>query len=407
MHRGFWTAALVSLAFLGCESQDADTGSASPSATWDSAGIRVVELSGLDRPPAGWRLASEPEVVIGTLDGPPTQQLFSVFDAARLPDGRILVANSGTFELRVYSPEGQHLSSFGAEGDGPGEFRSLWRIDVVGGDSTYVWDQRAMRVSVLDLDGRFARSFQLAVPGERSVPRYQMSFDDGSCLVGVTRFTSGPLKDRSVSTTSTTLMHYDSDGQPVDTIVTISNEPTYRIMHPDGQGISFFPLPFAPGGTWALEGMRIHEGTGETYEIRTYNQVGQLTRILRAPIAPARITDALLESYVAERLAASSDDEEWQDLLRSAYADTPRPDVGRVFDALATDTDGQLWVRRTAMPRDSLRRWDVFGREGRHVAQVHIPVALRVQEFGSDYVLALRRDDLDAEQVVLFRLEKP
>lgn len=151
----------------------------------------------------------------------------------------------------------------------------------------------------------------------------------------------------------------------------------------------------------------MHEGTGETYEIRTYDQLGQLTRILRASIAPIRITDALLESYVVERLAASSDDEEWQDLLRSAYADMPHPDVGRVFDALATDTDGRLWVRRTAMPRDSLRRWDVFGREGRHVAQAHIPVALRVQEFGSDYVLAIRRDDLDAEQVVLFRLDKP
>jgi hypothetical protein len=407
MHRGFWSAILVNLSCLGCGSPDASPENASVFVTRDSAGIRIVELSDLDRPPADWRLASEPQVVIGSLDGLPTQQLFSVFDAARLPDGRILVANSGTFELRVYSPEGQHLSSIGAEGDGPGEFRSLWLIDVVGGDSIYVWDQRAMRVSVLDLDGRFARSFQLAVPGERSVPRYQMSFNDGSCLVGVTRFASGPLKDRSVSTASTTLMHYDSEGQPIDTIVAIPNEPTYRIMHPDGQGISFFPLPFAPGGTWALEGMRIHEGTGETYEIRTYDQLGQLTRILRAPIAPIRITDALLESYVAERLAASSDDEEWQDLLRSAYADMPHTDVGRIFDALATDTDGRLWVRRTSMPRDSLRRWDVFGREGRHAAQAHIPVALRVQEFGSDFVLAIRRDDLDAEQVVLFRLEKP
>lgn len=103
MHRGFWSALLVSLSCLGCESPDASPENASVFATRDSAGTSIVELSDLDRPPADWRLASEPEVIIGSLDGPPTQELFSVFDAARLPDGRILVANS---RLRASRPIG-------------------------------------------------------------------------------------------------------------------------------------------------------------------------------------------------------------------------------------------------------------------------------------------------------------
>jgi hypothetical protein len=52
-----------------CDESPADE-SASVSATRDSAGISIVELYNLDRPPADWRLASEPEVVIGSLDGP-------------------------------------------------------------------------------------------------------------------------------------------------------------------------------------------------------------------------------------------------------------------------------------------------------------------------------------------------
>lgn len=206
---------------------------------------------------------------------------------------------------------------------------------------------------------------------------------------------------------STTLMRFGPEGQPLDTIVVVDNEPTYRLVHSGGRGFSFFPLPFAPGGTWALYGMRVHEGTGKSYEIRTYDQAGGLIRILRAPIVPARVTDALLDSYVAERLAASSGDEEWQDLLRSAYSAMPHPDVARVFDELATDADGRLWVRRTKMPQDSLYHWDVFDPEGRPVAQALIPATLRVREFGSDFVLALRRDELEVEQVVLFSLQKP
>lgn len=398
---------LALLTWVGCGGDEDLSQAPVRHSVRDSAGVEVVSVDGLDNPDAVWRIDPAPEVVIGELEGPPTQQLFNVIDATVLPDGRIAVANSGTFELRFFGPQGNYLASVGGEGDGPGEFRSLSAVDVVEGDSIYVWDQRAMRVSVLNVHGNFVRSFQLTAPEERSFPRYWTSLLDGSCLVRVSDIAEGMPEDRSVGHGSTTLMHYTSRGQPVDTIVSVPNEPMYRLIHSGGRGISFFPLPFAPGGTWASEGMKVYEGTGETYEIRTYDQTGHLVRILRAPVAPAHVTDALLESYAAERLAASSEDKEWQELLRAAYADMPHPDVARIFDALAADATGRLWVRRTPMPRDSLRHWDVFDPEGRYVAQAVIPSELRVREIGADYVLALRRNDLDVEQVVLFRFRKP
>lgn len=405
--RRFYVVAVAFLAFYGCSGGDEHTNTAASYTVRDSAGIQLVSVHGLDHPPAIWQLSRMPQADIGVLEGSPEQQLFDVYDATRTPDGRIVVANSGTFELRFYSSEGDHLLSVGGEGDGPGEFRSLSLIDAVGKDSIYVWDQRAMRVSVLDMSGRFARSFNLTAPEERSFPRYWTSLQDGSVLVQVSSVSEGMPEDRTVGQSSTTLMHYNSEGQPLDSVTVVENEPYYRVVHPGGGGISFFPLPFAPSSSWAVAGTQIHVGTGQTYEVHTFDARGHLTRILRAPVAPPRVTDAIMKSYVAARLDASTGDEEWKDLLRSVYADIPQPKFASVFDALATDVDGRLWIRRTPMPGDTLTRWDVFDRDGRPVARTLIPASLRVREFGSDYVLALRRGDFDAEQVVLFRLKRP
>ncbi len=95
---------------------------------------------------------------------------------------------------------------------------------------------------------------------------------------------------------------------------------------------------------------------------------------------------------------------QWRELLKDAFAAMPRPERARVFDALEVDDDGWLWVRRTPLPGDSLNRWDVFDPEGVFVAQALIPASLRVRQIGLDYVLAIRRDEWDLEQVVVYRL---
>ena len=48
-----------------------------------------------------------------------------------------------------------------------------------------------------------------------------------------------------------------------------------------------------------------------------------------------------------------------------------RPEAARVYDALTTGGDGQLWVRRTPMPGDTVRQWDVFDEAGRYVARLN------------------------------------
>ncbi len=85
----------------------------------DSAGVTIVG----NGPVSGSALFATvdplPAVEIGRIDGPLEYQLFRVVSAHRLRDGRLVIANAGSHELRFYGADGRHLVSAGAEGEAP------------------------------------------------------------------------------------------------------------------------------------------------------------------------------------------------------------------------------------------------------------------------------------------------
>ena len=88
----------------------------------DSAGVRLV-LNHLPDGPlgtGGLSLDAEPMLEIGTFEGDALYQLYRVGGARRLADGRIVVANAGSFEVRVYGADGRYERAWGREGGGPG-----------------------------------------------------------------------------------------------------------------------------------------------------------------------------------------------------------------------------------------------------------------------------------------------
>ena len=90
---------------------------------WDSAGIVIVENpapDSVDLPQ--WRLSPSPLVEIGRAEDDPGHQLSEVVNAIRLSDGRIVIGDAQTKEIRFFSPSGAHQHSTGGSGEGPGEF---------------------------------------------------------------------------------------------------------------------------------------------------------------------------------------------------------------------------------------------------------------------------------------------
>ena len=102
-----------------------------------------------------WSLSAEPSVVTGGTDEREDYLLHQVIEATRLGDGRIVIANGYSLELRYYDPNGNHLFDVGGEGEGPGEFRSLNDLIRLPVDSILVYSW-GLGLARWGPDGRYA-----------------------------------------------------------------------------------------------------------------------------------------------------------------------------------------------------------------------------------------------------------
>ncbi|MBA3557790.1 MAG: hypothetical protein H0W30_04235 [Gemmatimonadaceae bacterium] len=178
----------------------------------DSAGIQIVEnVSPKWTVAERWTVADTPALKIGEAEGDTNYQLFRANDAVRLSDGRIVVANSGTHQLRFYDRDGRYLHSIGRRGGGPSEFENLGFLARFGGDSLLIYDFNGRRVSVFTSDGGFVRSFSLvregAVNPSGPKPFFQMARSWSQV---------GECSRRVIAVGSTVTQHFTSASDPPD-----------------------------------------------------------------------------------------------------------------------------------------------------------------------------------------------
>src|SRR5690606_29246206 len=161
----------ATVALAACLSVACDRQTAKPLHTAiDSAGITIsVSTAPQWAEGEGWTIADSPHVDIGSSDAQ-GHDLYEVNGVARLSDGRIAIVNSGSSEVRLFSPEGELLQTLGGNGEGPGEFRSLRRAFVLPGDSLLVVDASLDRLTLFSSGGSLVRTAAVAPPPTGSSP---------------------------------------------------------------------------------------------------------------------------------------------------------------------------------------------------------------------------------------------
>lgn len=373
----------------------------------DSAGVRIVRSEGpVWTSETAWRLSDEPAVVIGVIDGAPGDQLFDVVDAARLPDGRILVGNRGSSELKIYDARGGHLRTFGRDGEGPGEFRMLSSVHA-DGDSVFVWDQRDQRLSVFSAESGFVRSLSLTPAGEGSLPRFDARFADGTILSRQQTFVSSEIEDASVQGSAATYMRYSAAGAPMDTIGTFRGSRSLLKFFDSGGGLSVLTIPYEPATRITAAGNAVYEGDGEDYEIRRYRADGTLDRIVRRPFASRPVTSAMMRAHFDEEYGRFEDQPDYFDSVREGYEAMPLAERLAAFDRLHVGADGVVWTRNYPLPGETTHTWSVFDPEGVWLGEVGVPAMVTVYEVGPGFVLGRQLDELDVERVVVFEVLEP
>ncbi len=389
--------ALLPLAALACEQ-----GQRSPlflsTQTRDSAGVRIVENV---RPPDDsrlhWRIGPEPVVSIGAVEGEEPYLLDWAMDATRLNDGRIVILNGGTDELRVFDPSGVHLDTWGGRGEGPGEFRSLWRVEPWPGDSIVAWYAPRLGISVFDAQGNHGRSFTFAnseaiTPMQSFRPQHA-TFD---------RLILAVHLPEDADTIVVQLR--DAEGELWSSLGTHPGlEP---FIYGEGERSILYRTIFGREPVWATWGDLIVVGNTASYELRAFGKDGSLARIVRREHVPRAPTDDDVEAYI-ERQAAYSPLTSAVE-LRRRYRSVPVAEHFPAFASLMSDAVSHLWVGEYDLLEEERppRLWTVFDPEGRALGFVETPEGLWIHEIGKDHILGTTFDELDVEHVQVWRLER-
>ena len=363
----------------------------------DSAGVTIVENG---RPllasRLGWRVGPAPAVTIGTAEGGGAHQLFRVGGATRLSDGRIVVANAGTGELRVFDAAGAHLGSWGGQGDGPGEFgpMSPSAVRPWAGDSLMARDPFRGRIAIFSADGSFGRALRLQ-GGYASVVGL---LPDGMAL-GATLTTYSGGSPGTVELTRPGLEYgiLTADGSVHRDLGTYASGELYVVNTANGPRPRRYP--FRRDGFARIWGDRIIIGSNDRYEIHAYRADGSLARIVRREHEARAPTRADLREAVARR---NPDRPEALDEV----ADMPLVESFPAFDVVRVDALAHLWIEEYRLPGETRRLWTVFDPEGRALGLVEMPGSFAVEEIGADYILGTREDELGIEYVESWPLDR-
>jgi hypothetical protein len=379
----------------------------------DSAGVEIiVNNPGSDGIPAAWTLSPDPLVEIGGSRENEGHTLHRVRGATLLRDGRIVIADGGSSELRFFDRTGNFLGAAGRDGDGPGEFRFLAVLRPYRGDSLFVWDARLRRGTVLDDNGVVGRAVLLE-RGYGSAIIYH-AFADGS-LLGVRQRAES---DRSATLSAGELGHsfvrYSQTGDVIRTYEGL------RALPCDSPDECQARTLFGYNDRYTTIGDSFVYGFNHAYRIAIYDRDGTLFRTIQVEQDLKRITDDEITRYIEKNFPP----ERQRPALEILGPAAKRTVVMPAFKKFISDSEGNIWVEEVGevradmlhffqspqntswLPTDERPRWSVLDTTGALIVRTSVPPGLVPLEIGDDYIIGVRVDESGREAVLLYRLSK-
>jgi hypothetical protein len=131
----------------------------------DSAGVTIVENQDVPLWREGDAWTFTKLVRIGVREGDPRYQFGSTTGLVVLSDGRVVVADGMSHNIRFFSPDGEYLHELGREGSGPGEFAGFINLLLGPGDTILAVDGRTAQASRISPDGEWLGSFSTLPAG--------------------------------------------------------------------------------------------------------------------------------------------------------------------------------------------------------------------------------------------------
>jgi hypothetical protein len=324
------------------------------------------------------------------------------------------VMNGGSREVRIYDAKGDHVRSFGHEGDGPGEFRQPGAGVVLPGDTIVIQD--GVDLQFYTKDGQFVR--QTRVIGGRPFPwprlvgvqESRLLFLDGDWesrkfnLDDVGRPSGLETVKSGIDRGAYALVSFDLDGTLIDTISTSLGSGETWIGQTE-RSRSYSAIPFSPGQHWGVGPTHSVTGHSASPSIRLFDNVGRLKQIVRLPLTYSPIKAGL--SMTQFERSYRDEPADIRERARKTRELMPTYEHFPYFSNIKVDPEGFVWLASySPVGAEDTPRWFVVSPQGRYMGEVSGRQRMWIDHIGRDFILGRRRGEFDVEQVVVYTISR-
>ncbi|TVP76811.1 MAG: hypothetical protein EA352_05025 [Gemmatimonadales bacterium] len=330
-----------------------------------------------------WEVASEPDLVLGKVDGP-QEQLFQVIGGvAQMSGGSLAVVDSGRSQIFFFSESGEYLRTAGRYGEGPGELQAHRLLQARQYDRLVLASR--LRISEAHEDGRIEPLLHGGLYGVRDW--FRAVTPDG--LVVQRLQNMGERMQRSGPRTEDDLvLRYDLSLSDWVELGRFRYEHRYIELLPQAAQRSFgLPLHAELSLAPTEQGVLVSVGNGN--EMLHLGPDGSAKDTVRLPIEPRSVGRAEVEDWVEARLARHEHrGADAVSEIRDTYLGMPRPDEMPVVESLIPDPEGTVWVELASdAPEFPGAQWLALDEDWEVVGWLRLPEGFELSQVGSDFVL--------------------
>jgi len=347
------------------------------------------------------------ELAIGTDTAGAEYEFVAIGATAATHSGSVYVSayDGAAVQIRKYDASGHFRGTVGRPGAGPGEYRSVDGMALVGGSVLLVYDRLNGRVTLFDTAGVYRSSFRMS--GFMFGHNYFVAFSDGT--IGVRRLV--PAADGETGLMRSLFVRYRLDGSVVDSMA----------------------VPPERMGGMEIRGPSI--GTRSAFDMTTVFALLPRGGIATAHTSRYRIdvVPAAGRPFTIVRDARpipleSGEREEWQALVEQINA-AARPErrvtIPRekpIFRDLFADAEGRIWVdlytqatrpASAAIDRRATLTWwehnayDVFDERGGYLGRIDLAPSARLVAVLGSRIWVSERTEEGFYDLVRYRMSPP
>jgi hypothetical protein len=345
------------------------------------------------------RLRGAVDLTIGSVDETRDAHIFgNVSGLLLLEDGRILVADNTTHDVRVFGTDGKHQFTIGRRGAGPGDLNRPCCLTIGNDGQLWIRDNGNRRYSIFEIgptEGKFVQTVRAHVASPQSFAG-RVAWDSRGRVVDIGQLDID-LYQRAFIEANGSVMRWDTLKPPPSESLAVM-----RVQRRVQGGVSTYYW-YQPHGPVALRaygpGGETADAVSSNYSVSWFDAERNRVTLLQRPIPGPELS-------ARERREANAElDRNAKDagVARSSLPyGVPRRKAP--LRDLGFDLDGRLWVERSVadgQPREAdlydrrgtlvaVMTWPSHIRLGHRTVRGHTAVGVAVDSLGTNTVVRLR-----------------